>query len=67
MSPPSEKDIIIPEPCFNIRELLDFKFLSNTTTESSQSVPDTLFESLKQYIHPSVSSIDVFLSSMYQL
>lgn len=61
---PSENDIIIPEPSFDIRDVMDFKLLSSpsptATVQPSQPVSDHQFDSIQKFFSPSISCLDVF-------
>ena len=63
MPVPSENDVIIPDPCFDIRDVMDFKLLSSpfssATIDPSQPVSDQQFESLKKFFSPSISCLNV--------
>lgn len=61
---PSENDVIIPDPCFDLRDIMDFKLISpsssTSTVDASQPVSDQQFDSIKKYFSPSLSCLDVF-------
>ena len=68
---PSENDIIIPDPSFDIRDVMDFKLLSSpsptATVQPSQPVSNRQFDSIQKFFSPSLSCLDVFYTVLYNL
>ena len=66
---PSENDIIIPDPSFDIRDVMDFKLLSSpsptATVQPSQPVSDRQFDSIQKFFSPSLSCLDVFYTVLH--
>ena len=42
MPVPSENDVIIPDPCFDIRDVMDFKLLSPPSSSANAPLVCTL-------------------------